>query len=89
MENLINLADYKATTIEANFEQNTITFLIDGDFSVEKNEYYIFSKENLNKFIHELTKRIIENSDVHIRTLEKIVESKDELLKETLIALMK
>jgi hypothetical protein len=41
---------YTAEMLSADFEENTITFLIDGDFSVKAGKYFIFSKEDLQNF---------------------------------------
>ena len=48
---------YKAEIVTANFEENTITFVIEGDFSVRAGKYFIFKKEALQNFTDKICEK--------------------------------
>lgn len=52
---------YKTEMFSADFEENTITFEIEGDFSVRAGKYFIFSEKALQNFADRICERQREN----------------------------
>jgi hypothetical protein len=51
-------ATYIGEMLTADFEENTITFLIDSDnFTVKAGKYYIFLETDLQKFATDILKK--------------------------------
>jgi len=53
----MKLATYIGDMIAADFEENTITFKIEGDFSVKAGKYYTFSPEALQIFADKICEK--------------------------------
>jgi len=54
-------ATYTGDMLTADFAENTITFEIEGSFSVKAGKYYIFSQEDLQNFADQICKDQREN----------------------------
>lgn len=62
---------YKGIIVTADFEEKTITLLIDGNFSVRVGEFYVISKEALQNFAESICKKQRENcSDAYVEKYE-------------------
>ena len=52
---------YKGEMVTCDFQENTMTFEIEGDFKVVAGEYFIFSKEALQNYTDKICKKQREN----------------------------
>jgi len=66
----MNSATYTGEMLSADFQENTITFEIEGDFKVKAGTYYIFSVDDLQNLADKLCEKQRESCAEIYRKIE-------------------